>query len=79
MFTYAGWINLKTIKRLPHPNNVSGLRISPQMMGPECPMVYLRYRVNILYTKDLTTNINKLLNPVVLYRVINLKKSVRKP
>ena len=74
MITYASRINLKAVKRLPHSDDISCLRISPKMMRPERPMIDFSNSVYILNTKNLPTNVNKLLNPIVLHWVVNLDK-----
>ena len=48
ILTYSIWINLQSVERLPHPENVARVRVDPHVMRPVVPVVQGCFDVDVL-------------------------------
>ena len=55
------------------PDDVTGVGLGPEVVGPEGPVVHLGHLVKILQADYLAPNVHHLLHPVVLHRIVHLK------
>ena len=57
---------METVEWLPHPQNVAGVRIGPDVMGPVDPVVQHGLYVDVLDTDLLPAEVAQVSHPVVL-------------